>query len=91
MGSELEEVLRRHRLEDGDLRDQHLFDGMHALEVVTRSLRGAVHHVVPDRLELEQELLEPQLENLVDHDEEELVVSRWIGFEILQLEELRDL
>jgi len=64
---------------------------MHPLEVVARSLRFAARHVVADRLELEQELLEPELVDLVNRDEQQFVVSRWIGLPLLEVEEFGDL
>jgi hypothetical protein len=47
-------------------------------------------HRVPDGLELEHDLFEPQLEYLMDLDEEQLVVSRGIGQQSLLIEQLVD-
>lgn len=47
--------------------------------------------MIADRLELEEKLFEPELEDLVDRDEQELVVSRRVGLQLLQFEELGDL
>jgi hypothetical protein len=52
---------------------------------------STLEHCVADRLELEQQLLEPQLVDLVDRDEEKLVVRRWIREKALQLEKLGNL
>ena len=47
--------------------------------------------MVADRLELEEDLFEPQLEDLVDRDEQQLIVRGGIRFELLQLQDLGDL
>ncbi len=80
---ELQEVLRRHRLQHVDLLDQHPLDDVHPVEQVARepevpaaAVRLGVDQRVPDRLGLVQQLLEPQLVDLVDRDEEQLVVRR---------------
>jgi hypothetical protein len=83
MGSELEEILRRHGLEDLDLLDEHALDRVNALQQVASRVDVTGEHRFPDRLELEQDLLEPQLEDLVDLDEKELVMRGRVGLEAL--------
>ena len=91
MVAEREEVLRRHRLEDLDVLDQDALDRVHPLQVVTRALGIPCEEAIADRLQLEQQLLEPELVRLVDHDEQELVVDGGIRQELLEREELREL
>jgi hypothetical protein len=50
-----------------------------------------LEHEVADRFELEEDLLEPQLVDLMDRDEEKLVMGGRIRKEMLQLDELRNL
>jgi hypothetical protein len=45
---------------------------------------------VPNRLQLEQDFLEPQLIGLVDDDEEQLVVSGRVRKQALEREQLRN-
>jgi hypothetical protein len=52
---------------------------------------GALLHLLPDRLELEQDLLEPELVDLMDRDEQQLVVGRRVRLVLLKLQQLRDL
>jgi hypothetical protein len=52
-----------------------------ALEVMARRLRFPAEQEVADRLQLEQQLLEPELVGLVDDDEQHLVVSGGIRLE----------
>ena len=68
------ELARRHRLQHVDLRDHRLEDREHALEGVERVRRVAVLQAALQVRALVQELLEPQLVDLVDDDEQELVV-----------------
>jgi hypothetical protein len=78
---ELEEVERGHRLEDVDLVDEEpLDDGDplqpgHDLAHVFLGHHVLAHHLEDD-VELEEDLLEPQLEGLVGDDEEQFVVGR---------------
>ena len=69
-----EELQRRHRLEDVDLRDEHLEDGQHALHRVPRPREVVAASSALQVVELVQNLLEPQLVDLVDDDEQHLVV-----------------
>ena len=87
---ELEEVLRRHRLEHVDLLDEHPLDDVHPAEqvagepqVASAAGRLGRDQRVADGLGLVQELLEPQLVDLVDGDEQQLVVGRRVGLEVL--------
>jgi hypothetical protein len=86
--AEREELERRHRLEDVELRDEYLQDGEHALQRVAHA-RGIVR--VEQRLQpvqLVQDLLEPQLVYLVHHDEQRLIVLACFRDRRLQLEQL---
>ena len=83
MVAEREEVLRGHRLEDLDVLDQDPLDRVDALQIVTRSLGLPSEQAVAHRLQLEQDLLEPELVRLMDDDEEELVVDGGIRQELL--------
>ena len=89
--SEGQEVLRRHRLQHLDVLDQHALDRVDADQVVPRALGIAREHALADRLQLEQQLLEPQLIGLVDDDEQQLVVHRGVRAELLHRQQLRDL
>ena len=64
---------------------------MTPFEEVARLERLRLEHEVARRLKLEQKLLEPELVDLMNHDEQQLVVRRWIGFELLQRQQLRNL
>ena len=59
--------------------------------IVTRPLGVPGEEAIADRLQLEQQLLEPELVRLVDHDEQELVVDGGIREELLEREELGEL
>ena len=72
--AEGEELERRHRLEDVELGDEHLEDGEHALERVTNADVIARLEQRLEPVELVQDLLEPELVDLVHHDEQRLVV-----------------
>ena len=91
MIAEREEVLWRHRLQDLDVLDQDPLDRVDALEIVTHSLGVTREEAIADRLQLEEQLLEPELVCLMDHDEQELVVDGGIGEELLEREELGEL
>jgi hypothetical protein len=91
MRAELEEVAWRHRLEDGDLLDQDPLDRVDAIQQMARPARVVGVDQRARGLELEQDLLEPELVDLVDDDEEELVVSRRVRQQTLELDQLRDL
>ena len=70
-GRELE---RGHRLEDVDLGDEGLEDLQHPVQQVKRRVRVARLEGPLDLGQLVDELLEPQLVDLVDDDEQELVM-----------------
>jgi hypothetical protein len=70
--------------------DQYAFDGVDPVEVAANAIGVAPEQAVPDDLQLEQDLLEPELVRLVDDDEEQLVVSRGVGQRGLEVEQLGD-
>ena len=84
------ELERGHRLEDVELRDQHLQDGEDALQGVLGAggVVGVEQHA--DAVELVEDFLEPQLVDLVDDDEEQLVMFRSVGARLLQGQQLID-
>jgi hypothetical protein len=86
-GHELE---RRHRLEDVELRDQHLQDREHPLEGVLHARQVARREEALDVVDLVQDLLEPELVDLVDDDEQHLVVFGPVGARTLEVQQLRD-
>ena len=77
--AEVEEVERRHRLQDVDLVEQQPLDLGHPMQVADRPQHVAIGHDpgedVEDGVELVEDLLEPQLVRLVDDDEQQLVVG----------------
>jgi hypothetical protein len=85
---ERQELQRRHRLEDVELRDEHFHDRQDPLERVLRAVRLVAAQQRRDAIELVQQLLEPQLIDLVDDDEEQLVMLGSLGTRLLQREEL---
>jgi hypothetical protein len=70
--------------------DQHAFDRVDARQVAPGALAVAREQEIADRLELEQELLEPELVRLVDDDEQELVMHGGVRAQPLRREEIRD-
>ena len=72
--AEGEELEGRHRLEHVDLRDQRLEDLQDAVEQVERSVGVAFLEGQLHALQLVAQLLEPQLIDLVDDDEQQLVM-----------------
>ena len=84
------ELERRHRLEDVELRDQHLEDGEDALQRVLRAIRIARVEQRDHAIDFVQHLLEPQLVDLVNDDEEHFVVFGSFGARPLQREQLID-
>ena len=64
---------------------------MDALEEVAGRRDLSVADVIADGLELEDEFLEPELVDLVNDDEKELVVSRRVGQQVLRGEDLGNL
>ena len=89
--AEREELERRHRLEDVQLRDHDFQDGQDPLQRVLRAVRFVVFEQLADAIELVQQLLEPELVDLVDDDEEQLVVLRPLRARLLQRQQLVDL
>ncbi|RYD97436.1 MAG: hypothetical protein EOP50_05715, partial [Sphingobacteriales bacterium] len=94
--AEVQEVLRRHGLQDVDLVDQDALDHVHPGEQVPAEPQVAAaagrlgrHQCVPDGHRLVQQLLEPELVDLVDGDEQQLVVGRRVRLEVLRVEQLR--
>src|SRR5436190_9123723 len=86
-----EELERRHGLEDIELRHHHLENGENALERVLRAVRLVALEQPADAIEFVQQLLEPQLVDLVNDDEQHLVVLRSGRARLLQRQELVDL
>ena len=86
--TEVEEVERGHRLEHVDLHDEEAHDLLDAQQPrehraqVALGDRGAAHDV-EDGVELDENLLEPELARLVHADEEVLVVFERPGFRAL--------
>ena len=80
----------RHRLEHLDVVDQDAFDRVDPREVVARAFGVVLEQPVADRLELEDQLLEPQLVRLMDDDEQELVVHGRIRTQPLEPDQLGD-
>jgi hypothetical protein len=87
---EVEEVERGHRLQHADHADQQILDLIDATQAGHRRAHvGLVHGVLvedpEDAVELPDDLFEPQLVRLVDHDEEHLVVHCFPATGALQL------
>ena len=72
--AEAGELARRHRLQHVDLGDDHLEDRQHPPQRVHDRRRVPVLEQLLGAAELVEELLEPQLVDLVDDDEQHLVV-----------------
>jgi len=70
--------------------DHDPLDGVDASEEVTGSVGVVGEQGLPDRLQLEQDLLEPQLVRLVHHDEQQLIVGRRVGQQGLKLQQFGD-
>ena len=92
--AEGEELERRHRLEDVDLGDQRLEDLEDAVQQVEGGVRvaGLERRLHPEQFVPER--LEPELVDLVDDDEQQLIVLgslRPLGPLDLEREQLRDL
>ena len=85
------ELERGHRLEDVELRDQDLQDGEDALQRVLGAVGVVGVEQRTDAVELVEDFLEPELVDLVDDDEEQLVVFRSVGAGLLQRQQLIDL
>jgi hypothetical protein len=63
---------------------------VHALKVMARPMGLPREEGVSDRLELEQDFLEPELVGLVDDDEQELIVGGGVREQALQRNQLGD-
>ena len=72
--AEGQELQRRHRLEDIDLGDERLEDLEHPVEQVQGAVRVTCLEGPLDTTQLMADLLEPELVDLVDDDEQQLVV-----------------
>ncbi len=72
------EFLRRHRLEDIDLLFEQPLNRVNAAEELRRAQKIIGVERRDRRLQLVQELLEPELIDLMDNDEEQLVMVRRI-------------
>jgi len=86
--AELQEVERRHRLQDVDLVGQQALDARDPRQAGHDLAHVLLGHDLPAHhrqhvVELEDDLLEPQLEGLVDDDEQQLVVGRWVAQRLL--------
>ena len=86
--AEGQEVLRGHRLQHVDLLDEHPLDRVRALQPQPGQVVLAGQHPVPGVAELPEQELEPQLVDLVDGDEQQLVVGRRVGDRDLLVEQL---
>jgi len=97
--TKLQEIQRRHRLQNPDLGQQQLLDFGNAREAMHGNVHLAfIHRVRMERLnhcvQLKQDLFEPQLVGLMDHDEEHLVMRRpavFLAFTLLARKELIEL
>src|SRR6185295_11463062 len=87
--AEGQELERRHRLEDVELRHHHLQDRQDPLQRVLRAVRLVLLEQRAHAIELVEQLLEPQLVDLVNDDEQHLVVL--VRARLLQGEKLVDL
>ena len=92
--AELQEVLRRHRLQHVDLLRpapaRSRAPGRAGAGPTTGCRRSARPSIASRAVvDLVQQLLEPQLVDLVDGDEQQLVVRRRVGLEVLGVEQLR--
>ena len=84
------EFLRRHRLEHVDLVFEQPLNRVDAAEILADLERFAAAEMAHRRFDLVQHLLEPQLVDLMDDDEEQLVVVRRVALRNLQREQLVD-
>src|ERR1022692_883537 len=87
--AELQEVLRRHRLQHVDLADQQPLDDVHAAQQLPGPPRLPCRHRVAGGAQLVQQLLEPELVRLVHGDEQQLVMGRRIDLRYLLCQQLR--
>jgi hypothetical protein len=89
--AEAEELERRHRFEDVELRDHDLEDRQDPFQRVLRAVRFVRFEELHDAIELVQQFLEPELVDLVDDDEQRLVVFWSRGARLLQRQEIVEL
>ena len=89
--AERQKLQRGHRLENIELSDENLEDRQDPSERVLRANGIARPEQVHDPIELVEELFEPQLVYLMDHDEQHLIVLGSFGAWFLQLEQRVDL
>ena len=89
--AEGEKLERGHRLQDVELGDHHLEDGQDPLEGVARAGAVVPREQPLEVVQLVQDLLEPELVDLMDHDEEHLVVLGPLRQGALEREQLIDL
>ena len=78
---------RRHRLQDVHLGDERLEDGQDALSVASAAARRPSPGTL-QQVGLVEDLLEPELVDLVDDDEQRLVVLRPVRRRRLEVQEL---
>src|SRR5213082_2139207 len=83
--AEGQEVLGGHRLEHGHLLHQQVLDHLDARERVARRAQLLRLYGTAHPLQFVDQHLEPELVDLMDHDEEQLVVG--LGQPLLQLEQ----
>ena len=89
--AEAEELERRHRFQDVELRHHHFQDREDALQGVLRTMRFVRFQKLDDAIQFVQQLLEPELVHLVDDDEQRLVMFGPCGAWLLQRQQLVDL
>ena len=86
--AEGEEADRPHRFQNVDLRDEELFNFNHAAQCLG-CIRGTIFlHQADGRVDLMQDLLEPEFVSLMHRDEEQFVVMcrrRQAGLQVNQL------
>ena len=80
----------RHRLEDVELRHHDFQDGEDPLQRVLGAVRLVARQQPRDAIEFMQQLLEPELVDLVNDDEEHFVVLS-VGPRLLQRQKLVEL
>ena len=78
---------RGHRFQDVQLADERLEDHAHPFEQVQRGVQVVGGEQPLDAIQFVQQLLEPQLVNLMDHDKEHLVVFLGIGLHTLRVQQ----
>ena len=76
---ESEELDRRHRLQDVQLRDEHLQDREDPLHRVLCPRQVVRPEELHDVIDLVKHFLEPELVDLMDDDEQHLIVLRAVG------------